>query len=195
MTPVRFNALARITRREILAAALAAGIAPAFPVTALAATRTEIDRNVSAALKRLQTQGPKTRALLRKSVGVLIFPNITAGALVVGGQYGEGALRVGGKTSAYYSIAAASFGLQIGGETFSYALLFMNQGALAYLGKSDGWSVGSGPSVVVMDKGAATDLDTTNVTQDVVAIPYGLHGLMASASIEGSKITRITPSA
>jgi len=114
---------------------------------------------------------------------------------VVGGQYGEGALRVAGKTTGYYSIAAASFGLQVGGETFSYALLFMNKSALDYLRKSDGWSIGSGPSVVVMDKGAATDLDTTNVTQDVVAIPYGLHGLMASASIQGSKITPITPSA
>ncbi|HTZ78135.1 MAG TPA: lipid-binding SYLF domain-containing protein [Stellaceae bacterium] len=186
---------ARLPRRAILAAVLAAGAASAFPLAALAATRPEIDRDVSAALKRLRAQGPKTRALLKKSVGVLIFPNITAGALVVGGQYGEGALRVAGKTTGYYSIAAASFGLQVGGETFSYALLFMNKSALDYLRKSDGWSIGSGPSVVVMDKGAATDLDTTNVTQDVVAIPYGLHGLMASASIQGSKITPITPSA
>jgi lipid-binding SYLF domain-containing protein len=187
--------LGRVTRRDILVFALAAGAAVTHSRAAGAATATAIDRSVDDGLARLRTQGPKTRALMQKAVGILMFPKIIKGGLIVGGQYGDGALRAGGKTAGYYNIAAASFGLQIGGESFSYALLLMNQGALDYLQKSDGWALGSGPSVVVMDKGAATSLDTTTINQDVVAIPFGLHGLMASASIEGSKITHITPSA
>jgi lipid-binding SYLF domain-containing protein len=185
----------RVTRRDVLVFALAAGTAATYSGAAGAATARAIDHGVDDGLTRLRTQGPKTRALMAKSVGILMFPKIIKGGLIVGGQYGDGALRIGGKTTGYYNIAAASFGLQIGGESFSYALLFMNQAALDYLQKSDGWALGSGPSVVVMDKGAATSLDTTSISQDVVAIPFGLHGLMASASIEGSKITHITPSA
>lgn len=118
--------LAHLTRREILTFVLAAGVAASFPGAAQAATAREIDGEVSAALKRLQARGPKTRALLKKSVGVLMFPKIIKGGLIVGGQYGDGALRIGGTTAGYYNIAAGSFGLQIGGESFSYALLFMN---------------------------------------------------------------------
>lgn len=98
------------------------------------------------------------------------------------------------RPTAYYNISAASFGLQAGGQTFSYALFFMNDAALAYLTKSDGWAIGSGPSVVVLDKGTAASLTSTTLSQDVYAIPFGQRGLMAGLGLEGSKITPIHPS-
>jgi lipid-binding SYLF domain-containing protein len=124
-----------------------------------------------------------------------VFPRIIKAGLLVGGQGGDGVLRVGGKTAGYYNIAAASFGLQAGAQRFSYALFFMTDSSLKYLEDSDGWSIGSGPSVVVMDKGAAASLTSTTVTQDVYAFPFGQHGLMAGLGLEGSKITRIHPGA
>lgn len=184
------------TRRDIITFALATTVVTVAGIwhPAQAATAKTIDKEVDAALKRLTAGGKKTRDLMQKAVAILVFPKILKGGLIIGGEYGDGALRIGRKTAGYYNIAAASLGLQAGGQSFSYALLFMNQGALDYLQKSDGWAIGSGPSVVVMDKGTAASATSTTITQDVVAIPYGQHGLMAGVSLEGSKITRITPS-
>jgi lipid-binding SYLF domain-containing protein len=185
-----------IDRRAGLALILGATFDLLYGISnsASAATAAEINRDASAALSRLQASSPQAKQLIPKAVGILVFPKIIKGGFIVGGQYGEGALRVHGKTVGYYSIAAGSFGLQAGGQAFSYALLFMKQSALDYLRKSDGWSVGSGPSVVVMDKGAAASTTSMTVTQDVVAFPFGQQGLMAGLGIEGSKITPITPS-
>ena len=112
---------------------------------------------------------------------------------MIGAQSGNGVLRVGGKTTGYYNISAASFGFQAGAQTFSYAMFFMNASAVGYLQKSDGWSVGSGPSVVIVDKGAAASITSTTLTKDVYAFPFGQHGLMAGIGLEGSKITHINP--
>jgi lipid-binding SYLF domain-containing protein len=186
---------ARITRRSALALMLGATIELGYSIAdpADAATAAEINHNVNTALAQLRASSPKAKMLLPKAVGVLVFPKIIKGGFIVGGQYGEGALRIGGKTVGYYNIAAASFGLQAGGQAFSYALLFMNQAALDYLRTSDGWAVGSGPSVVVVDKGAAASATSTTLTEDVIAFPFGQHGLMAGLGIEGSKITPMTP--
>jgi lipid-binding SYLF domain-containing protein len=180
-------------RRDVLAVIVATGAAPACVYAAETESAKEIDRDARAALRRLQAQGTNTQELTQKAIAILMFPKIIKGGLIVGGQYGEGALLQHGKTIGYYSIAAGSFGLQAGGQSFSYGLLFLKQSALDYLRKSNGWAIGSGPSVVVMDKGAAKSLTSTTITQDVVAIPFGQHGLMAGVGLEGSKITPFTP--
>jgi lipid-binding SYLF domain-containing protein len=184
-----------LIRRDMLTLLLGTALVPAIFCRAEAATAATIDKDASAALRQLQAQNPKVKPLLQKALAVLIFPKIIKGGFVIGGQYGEGALREKEKTIGYYNIAAASFGLQAGGQSFSYALLFMKPDALDYLKKSDGWAVGSGPSVVVLDKGAAGSMTSTTITQDVVAIPFGQHGLMAGLGLEGSKITPINPGA
>jgi lipid-binding SYLF domain-containing protein len=173
-------------------------LALALPAAGLLATRGEaatsgaqISRDASSALQRLYATEPRAKELAKRSLAVLVFPKITKAGLIVGGQYGEGALFEKGQTVGYYSIAAGSFGLQIGGQTFSYALFFLNQSALDYLKKSEGWAIGSGPSVVVADKGAAASATSTTISQDVVAFPFGQKGLMAGLGLEGSKITRI----
>jgi lipid-binding SYLF domain-containing protein len=115
------------------------------------------------------------------------------GGLIVGGQYGEGALRKGGKTVAYYSTGGVSYGLQAGAQSFGYALFFMTESSLKYLDRSDGWEIGVGPSVVVVDEGIARNLTTTTARDDVYAFVFGQKGLMAGVGIQGSKITRIHP--
>jgi lipid-binding SYLF domain-containing protein len=160
---------------------------------AAAATARQISYDADQALRTLYASQPKARQLGNRAKAILVFPRIYKGGFIVGGQTGDGALQVGGKTTAYYNISAASFGLQAGGQRFSYALFFMTSSALSYLDKSDGWAIGSGPSVVVVDKGAASSFTTTTLTQDVYAFPFGQKGLMAGLGLEGSKITRIHP--
>jgi lipid-binding SYLF domain-containing protein len=183
------------TRRSVLLAAssILGAVAAARPVHAASAR--QISRDAERALHALYLKQPKARELSTHAVATLVFPKIVKAGLVIGGQSGDGALFVDGKTEAYYNISAASFGLQAGAQTFSYALFFMTASSLDYLRKSDGWAIGSGPSVVVVDKGAAASLTSTTLTQDVYAFAFGQRGLMAGVGLEGSKITHITPGA
>ena len=184
------------TRRSLLAllGTLASGtLVPIDP--AHAASAHKISQDADQALRSLYAAQPKARELGKRAKAILVFPRIIKAGLLVGGQGGDGVLREGGRTVGYYNIAAASFGLQAVVQRFSYALFFMTDSSLKYLQDSDGWAIGSGPSVVVMDKGAAASLTSTTVTQDVYAFPFGQHGLMAGIGLEGSKITRIHPGA
>lgn len=157
---------------------------------ARAATAAELNADGKAALSRLYAQSPKASRIGRSARAILVFPKIVKAGLVVGGQGGEGVLLVGGKPAGYYRISAASFGLQAGGQSFSYALFLMNDKALNYLKKNE-WAIGSGPSVVVMDKGKAMSTTTTTLRDDVYAFPFGQKGLMAGLGLEGSKIKQI----
>jgi lipid-binding SYLF domain-containing protein len=109
----------------------------------------------------------------------------------VGGRYGEGVLYKGGKVAGYYNTAGASYGLQAGAQKYGYALFFMTDSALAYLGKSDGFEIGVGPSVVVMDEGKAKSLTTTTAKDDVYAFISSQSGLMAGLGLQGNKITKL----
>jgi len=184
----------RLARRSLLA--VLGGIAGGLGLRsteAVAASANTINTGADQALRALYAAHPKARELAQRAKAILIFPKIIKAGLIVGGQGGDGVLRVGGKAVGYYNIAAASFGLQAGAQRFSYALFFMNDAALDYLKKSDGWATGSGPSVVVVDKGAAGSLTSTTLGQDVYAFPFGQRGLMAGLGLEGSKITPIHP--
>lgn len=164
-----------------------------LPAPARAATAAEIDRDVSAALQKLYARSPAAKALGAKARGILVFPNVIKGGLMVGGQFGEGALRSRGKTVAYYNTASASFGLQAGAQTFGYALFLMDNEAFDYLNRSDGWEIGVGPSVVVVDEGLAKTLTSTTVQKGIYAFVFGQQGLMAGVGLQGSKISRIHP--
>jgi lipid-binding SYLF domain-containing protein len=109
-----------------------------------------------------------------------------------GGQMGDGVLMTKGRTAGYYNSLAASYGFQAGIQVFGYALFFMNDGALSYLDKSDGWEIGVGPSIVVVDAGVGKSLTSTTITQDVYAFIFDQQGLMAGLGIQGSKITKIS---
>jgi len=177
---------------KCLAVIAALALAGAFvPSLALASSTSELERQSSAALQSLYASNPQARALGAKSHAILIFPKVTKAGFMVGGQTGDGVLRVDGKIHGYYNISAASFGMQAGAQTFSYVMFFVNKSALDYLEKSQGWQLGSGPSVVILDQGMARSLNTTNLTQDVYTMVFGQKGLMGGVGLEGSKITPI----
>ena len=176
------------TRPMVLAAGLLLGTTSH---SAWAASASELNANGKAALSRLYAQSPKAAALGRSAHAILVFPKIVKAGFMIGGQGGEGVLFVRGHPAGYYKIHAISYGFQAGGQSFSYALFMMNDKALAYLNRSDGWAIGSGPSVVVIDKGKAASTTSTTIAEDVAAFPFGQKGLMAGVGLEGSKITRI----
>lgn len=164
------------------------------PTPALAAdSAAAIDRDATAALTKLYREVPSAKSLAQKAKAILIFPSVVKGGLMIGGQYGNGALRKAGKTVGYYNTSAVSYGLQAGAQSFGYVLFLMTDAAVAYLGKSDGWEIGVGPSLVVLDEGMAKSLSTTSLREDVYAIIFGQKGLMAGVGLQGAKITRIHP--
>ncbi len=160
---------------------------------ASAETAAEIDRDVDSAIQKLFAATPVAKDLSTVAKGMLVFPSVVKGGLMIGGQYGQGALRVGGKTQGYYSTKAASYGLQAGVQTFGYAMIFMTESSIKYLEESSGWEVGVGPSFVIVDEGKARSLTTTTAKDDIYVFFFGQKGLMAGLGVQGSKITQIEP--
>jgi lipid-binding SYLF domain-containing protein len=172
-----------------LAIAVAAGMASA-PV-ASAASGPELQREASRALKNLYATNSGAKILGKKAAGVLVFPSIVKAGFLFGGQIGDGVLFVDGQPVGFYNSVAASYGLQAGVQVFGYALFFMNQKALSYLDRSDGWDVGVGPSLVVVDQGFGKSITAATITEDVYAFIFDQKGLMGGMGVQGSKITPI----
>jgi lipid-binding SYLF domain-containing protein len=159
--------------------------------SALAASAAEINRDANTVLAKLYEKKPEARKLASQAKAILIFPSIYKAGFMFGAQYGEGVLRKGNKSVGYYNTVAASYGWQAGAQAFGYALFFMNDSALSYLNKSEGFEVGLGPSIVVLDEGAGKSMTSSTVTQDIYALIFDQKGLMAGAGIQGSKISKI----
>jgi len=174
----------------LLVLAFAAGtfMGPKF---AGADTAAEIDRDVKSALAKLYAESVSARAMGEKAIGILVFPGIIKGGFIVGGQYGEGALLKGGATSGYYENIQVSYGMQVGIQKHGYALFFMTESAMSWLDRSDGWEVGVGPSIVIVDVGAATSQTTTTLQSDVYAFFFDQKGLMGGLGFQGTKISKI----
>jgi lipid-binding SYLF domain-containing protein len=161
------------------------------PHSASAASAAELDRDAQKALGDLYAKSSSAKTMGEKAIGILVFPGIVKGGFIVGGQYGEGALIKDGKAVAYYNTVAASYGLQAGLQKFGYALFFMTDSALKWLDKSDGWEIGVGPSIVVVDAGAAASMTSTTLQSDIYAFFFDQKGLMAGIGLQGTKITRL----
>jgi lipid-binding SYLF domain-containing protein len=164
-----------------------------IPTEGLAASASEIDRNVTASLRTLYNNNQGAKALADKAVGMLVFPNIVKGGFIIAGQFGDGALRKNGKSVAYYRSLAASYGFQAGVQAFGYVLFFMDDASLQYLDKSEGFELGVGPSLVVLDAGFGKNMSTTTLQKGVYAFIFDQKGLMGGAGIQGTKITKINP--
>ena len=162
--------------------------------TANAASAAAIDADADAALMKLYEHKPVAKMLSEKAAAVLIFPNIVKAGFIVGGQYGQGCLRKKGKTVGYYSSAAGSYGLQAGAQSFGYVMFLMTDSAVKYLNKSDGWEIGVGPSIVVVDEGIAKNLTSTTLKSDVYAFIFDQKGLMYNLTLEGSKFSKLDKS-
>ena len=148
------------------------------PNPARAASAAQINRNARSALEKLYAHSSAAKALGEKAKGILVFPGIVKGGFLVGGQFGEGALFEGGETVGYYNTVQLSYGLQIGLQKYGYALFLMTDSAMKWIDKSDGWEVGVGPSIVVMDAGAAASATTTTLQSEIYAIFFNQKGLM-----------------
>lgn len=162
-----------------------------LPSVSQARTAEEIDASVNAALDRFTKQVQGSRELLQTAKGVLVFAGVIKAGAGIGAEYGEGALRIGGKSAAYYSIASASIGLQLGAQKKDIIIVFLEDTALRKFQASQGWQIGVDGSVVLIDVGANASIDTTKINQPVVGFVVGQKGLMYNLTLEGSKISKL----
>jgi len=158
-----------------------------------AASALQLQSDSMAALERLYATNPKARDLAQKACAVLIFPTVVKAGLMAGVQRGDGVLWQNGQVAGYYNTTSASYGIQAGIQTFSYALFFMTQDDLKDLQKSGGFNLGAAPSLVVANKGVANDASIYSL-QGIKAFIFGQKGLMAGLGLQGTKISQFTPS-
>ncbi len=161
--------------------------------SAKAMTAAEIDVDVQKALNDLYAHSETAKDFGAVAEGILVFPDVYKAGFILGAAFGDGALLKNGRTAGYYRTVEASYGLQVGIQTFGYVLFFMQKAALEYLDKSEGWEIGVGPSLVIVDKGFAGSMTTTTAKDNIYAFFFDQKGLMAGLGIKGSKITRIHP--
>jgi lipid-binding SYLF domain-containing protein len=171
--------------------ALGLWLSPLAPQPAAAASAAEIDVQVVAALNRFDQEVPAGRELLAKAKGVLVFPKVIKAGFGIGGEYGEGALRIGGRSVGYYNLISASIGLQLGAQSRAELILFMTDAALERFQSSDGWEAGVDGSVALVTTGIAGEIDTNTINQPVIGFVFGEEGLMANLSLEGAKISKL----
>jgi lipid-binding SYLF domain-containing protein len=180
-------------KRYVLVIVMALVLAMLLPPASRAATKTEINASVDVALKGFVKSVKGSEEFLKASKGVLVIPRIKQAGFVVGGKYGNGALRVGGKSVGYYNLAAGSVGFQIGAQEFNVLLCFMDENALKKYRASKGWQVGVDGQVTLINIGAGGSVDTTKLKEPIVGFVFGQEGLMAGVSLEGLKFTQIHP--
>jgi len=159
--------------------------------TVFAATAKEINVSVDVSLDRFIKKVKGANEFLKAAKGVLVIPNVIQAGLIIGGEYGEGALRIGGKTVNYYNITTASLGYQIGAQRKDVLLIFMDETALKKFRTSYNWQAGVDGTVTIMKYGAEGSIDTTKFKQPIVGFVFGQKGLMAGAMIQGSKFTKL----
>ena len=158
---------------------------------ALAASAKEIDVGVDEALVKFEKEVKAGKSFLESSKGLLVFPKVLKGGAGFGGEWGEGALRIGGKTVDYYSTLQGSFGLQLGGEIKTVVVAFLEEEALKRFRESEGWKAGVDGSVSLVTLGAGGAIDTNNLKDPIVGFVIGQKGLMYNLSFEGTKFTKL----
>lgn len=167
---------------------------PVTNINAASVNPRELAADSRAALKQLYAKNPAARKLGASAKGILVFPSITKGGLMIGGMGGNGALiRNDGTIHDFYQTAGASYGLQAGIQKFGYALFLMDNSAFANINRSGGWEIGSSPSLVIVDEGLSGSLTTTTLNKSTYAFFFNQRGLMGGLGLQGSKITRIQP--
>lgn len=161
------------------------------PKTSFAASAAEINIGVTETIKRFKEEISGGEEFLKQAKGVLVFPSIIKAGFVVGGEYGEGALQISGKTVDYYSTAAASFGFQLGAQSKSVVLVFMTNDALKNFRDSKGWKAGVDGSVAVIEWGVGEDINTVDIKDPIIGFVFSNKGLMYNLTLEGSKFTKL----
>ncbi len=169
-----------------------AAVAPMSVIDrANAATAQDLNAEADHALQLLYQTNPVALDISKKAKGVLVFPNIVKAGFVFGAAYGEGVLKQGSKIDGYYNSFTGSWGLQAGAQSYGYAVFLMSPRAINYIHRSQGWEIGVGPTVVVVNQGVAKNLSTSTLKDDAYAFIFDQQGLMIGINIEGTKISRI----
>lgn len=168
-----------------------ATLVAALPAPASAADAKELDADVDLALKEFTEKIAGSEEFLKSAKGILVLPSVYKAGFVFGAEYGEGALRVGGKTVGYYNMAAASFGFQLGAQKTSLIMMFMKDAALEKFQKSAGFELGVDANATLITVGAGGSLDTTKLAEPILAFVFSQRGLMAGLTLEGSKFTKL----
>ncbi len=182
------------TKRKLMTLVLATAATAMFSIagsSAYAASPEDLNRDADEALQLLYKTNPSAARIGKEARATLVFPKIIKAGLIFGGAYGEGVLVNAGHHDEYFSSVSASWGWQAGAQSYGYVVFLMNEKAVKYLGETKGWEIGVGPSVVVVNEGAAKNLTTSTLKDDAYAFIFDQQGLMASLSIEGTKISRI----
>ena len=161
------------------------------PPLAAAASKEEINAKVQEAIEIFYKQTSAGKGLAQKSAGMLVFPEVVKAGIGIGGEYGEGALVVNGKTVDYFSTASASIGFQLGAQIKSQIILFMNPKVLDQFRKSDGWKVGVDGSVALATLGAGGEITSDTIKEPIIGFIFSNKGLMYNLTFEGSKVTRL----
>lgn len=177
--------------RLIIVTAASAILLTGLARTVCAARAKEIDAGVVVALDRFFSQIKGSKEFAKRAKGLLVLPNVTKAAIVVGGEYGEGALRVGGKNIAYYNMVAGTYGFQIGAESRDIIIVFMTDASLKKFRSSDGWEAGVDGNIAVLDLGVGAKIETTAIKDPIVAFVFDVMGLMADISLKGAKFTKL----
>jgi len=186
--------MTNITRRHLIAGSTCAALLLAGCNNGLSGNGAEIiDARADASLDYLYSNYPGTHDLRDKAAGMLVMPLITEVGFGLGGSFGRGALRVGDVSVDYYSAAQASIGLQIGGQQYAHVLFFMTEEALSDFRNSPGWAAGADLEYAVNTTGENLSAETTTTLSPVIAVVFGQAGLIAGATVEGTKYTRIIP--
>lgn len=185
MSTIRRNAL-----KMILATATSLSLGM-IGTTAFAATAEDLNKDAAQALQTLYKTNPTAEALSKNARAILVFPKIVKAGLIFGGSYGEGVLTKGGTFNGYFNSVSASWGWQAGAESYGYVVFLMSPKAVKYIEDTKGWEIGVGPTVVVANEGLAKNLSSSTLKDDAYAFIFDQSGLMASLSIEGTKISRI----
>ncbi len=159
--------------------------------SAFAASAREIDVSVDVALERFEAEVNGSKTFMQTSKGVLVFPQVLKAGVGFGGEYGEGALRIDGKTVDYYNTVAGSFGFQFGAQAKTIILVFLDEDALKRFRSSEGWKAGVDGSVALVTLGAGGEIDTTKMRDPIIGFVFGQKGLMYNLTLEGSKFTKI----
>jgi lipid-binding SYLF domain-containing protein len=184
------NRIQRFTNGIFLLAAATLALG-AISTQANAATAEDLNKDAVQTLETLYKSNSAAETISKRARAILVFPNIVKAGLVFGGSYGEGVLMKSSQISGYYNSVSASWGWQAGAESYSYVVFLMSDKAVKYLDKSKGWEIGVGPTVVVMNEGVAKNLSSSTLKDDAYAFIFDQKGLMASLSIEGTKISPI----
>jgi lipid-binding SYLF domain-containing protein len=184
----------KLTDRIIIALVLLLAVSLFTAGESLSATAKEIDASVDVALDRFYKDVKGAKEFAKSAKALLVLPGVIKGGFVFAGEYGEGAMRIGGKTVDYYNIASASFGLTIGAQKKDIIIAFMTDEALKKFRATQGWEAGVDGNLALWDIGAGTRLDTTTMKDPIVAFVFDSKGFMADLSLKGAKITKLDKS-